>query len=264
MFQKISGYLLIISGLIVLATFSCSAQKITRAFKDSTRIKEKQYRLEARQSIDSFRRVRKILTDSIHKKNDPDTVAFRKNLRLGIDLSKPIGSFFKKGIQEAEFSVDYHFRSRLYLAAEAGLQLASISRTGLYQYRSTGEYVRAGFDYSIFRIEKKNDANIVFVGVRLAGANVGFKTTGIQVPDAYFGNSSASSPSASDRQFWLELLAGIKVDLSQHISIGWTLRLASSLNDLTKKDTYPILIPGFGSSASSTNFTYNYSIYYSF
>ncbi len=248
----------------MLATFSCQAQKITRAFKDSTRIKEKLYRLEARQSVDSFRRIKKVIADSIRRKNDPDTVPFRKNLRIGIDLSKPIGSFFKKGIQEAEFSADYHFRSRLYLAAEAGLQLATIRRPGLYQYRSTGEYLRAGFDYSIFRIEKRNDANIVYVGVRLAGANVGFKATGIQVPDPYFGNSSAASPAASARLFWLELLAGIKVNLSQHIAIGWTLRLASSLNDLTKKDNYPILIPGFGASASSTNFTYNYSVYYSF
>ena len=264
MFRKISGLFIIICSLSILATVPGYAQKLSKAFKDSTRIKERQYRLEAKQSVDSFKRVRKIKNDSIFKKNNPDTIPFRRNVRLGIDISKPITSFFNHEKKEIEFSGDYHFRSRFFLSAELGFQLADINKTGYYSYHSTGEYLRAGFDYSIFRLEKKNDANIVYIGLRLAGANVQYQPSGIQIPSSYFGNTTALLPPASGREFWLEFVAGIKVDISKHLGMGWTLRLASSLNDLTKRDTYPIYIPGFGDSNSSQNFTYNYSIFYSF
>ncbi len=264
MFRKISGCFIIISSLLLGLAIPGYSQKLSRAFKDSTRIKEKQYKREEKQSIDSFRRVKKLKTDSIYKKNNPDTVPFRHNIRIGVDLSKPITSFINTQKQEIEFSADYHYRSRFFLAGELGFQLASLNHPGYYKYRSTGEYVRVGFDYSIFKLEKRNDDNIVYIGVRLAGANVQYKPTDILIPSTYFGNSTGSIPEASARQFWLEFVAGIKVDITRRLAMGWTIRLASSLNDLTKKDTYPIFIPGFGASGSSQNFTYNYSIFYSF
>ena len=265
MCQKISGYFIIIISLLFFCASQSYAQKINdKALRDSTRIKEKEYKKEAKFSLDSFHRVKKKIRDSLKIVNNPDTIPFKKNLRIGFDLSKPVGLFFRKDRQELEFSADYHWKSRFYLAAELGYQHANINHPGYYTYNSSGEYLRAGFDYSIFRLEQKNDDNIVYLGLRLASANIRYKANNINIPDAYFGNTTASLPASGAEAYWLEFIFGIKVDIAKNLAIGWTLRIASGINDLTKRDTYPVLIPGFGNSSSTQNFTYNYSIYYSF
>jgi len=265
MAKRIYVLSLIFSFLVLLCSHQARAQKkIPKQLRDSTKIKEKEYKAFAKHSIDSAQAYRKNKSDSIAARNNPDTLPFRKDLRIGLDFSKPITSFFRNDRQQFEVSADYHFRSRYYLSAEAGYEHVRISEPKLYTYRSTGEYLRAGFDYSIFHLERAYDNNIIYIGLRAAAANVSYSAQEIIIPEPYFGKSTAALPSASTRAYWLEVVFGIKIELAKRISMGWAVRVCSGFTDLTTRPTYPLFIPGFGNSSKSQNFTYNYSIFYSF
>ncbi len=245
-------------------SFSFGQKNVRKQLLDSTRVQAKLYLKQARLSVDSFHRAEKHKLDSIRAKNNPDTIPFTKNFRFGIDLSKPLNSILNKTQQDFEFSVDYQKKLRYFYVAEAGYESIHYSVTNSYQYQSSGEYLKLGFDYGIFKVTRRKDHNIIFTGLRLGAGNVAYKADSIVIPNSYFGNTGTPPIKGNATGLWLEAVFGAKVEVFSKFFVGWTLRLDSRLNNLTKKDNYPVRVPGYGNSSSAQAFNYSYSIFYTF
>jgi|GEM_PF-753144 len=258
-------FLLSIWALLFSGIETADAQKkVLKSLIDSTKGLAKQYKLEAKRSLDSFQRVQKFKRDSIKRVNNPDTVPFKKNFRFGIDLGKPINRFFNQTQTDFEISVDYHAKERFFYAGELGFESVNYKVPLYYNYTSTGEYIKAGFDYGIFKVTKRNDNNLVYTGVRLGIGNVSYKADSIKITEGYFGNTQSATIQGTSRGFWLEFVFGTKVEISPKLFLGWSIRLDSRLNNLTNQQNYPVRIPGYGDSSSGQSFNYTYSIFYSF
>lgn len=257
---------LICSGVLMcLGIHPLSAQKkILKKLIDSTRDLAKQYKLQTKMGYDSIRRLEKFKKDSIRNRNNPDTIPFKKNYRLGIDLSKPIYSFFDNTQTDFEFSLDYHAKERIFYAGELGFESVRYSVSHSYNYSSTGEYLKIGFDYGIFKVIRRNDNNIIYTGSRLGIGNVSYKADSIQISEGYFGNTNSANIRGTSRAFWLEFVFGTKVEVLPKLFLGWSARLDFRLNNLTNQQNYPVRVPGFGDSSSSQAFNYTYSVFYSF
>jgi len=251
--------------VFILISVQVKSQKKTiKLLQDSTKELAKQYKLQAQRSVDSFRRVQKRKADSIKAKNNPDTIPFKKSYRLGFDFSKPLNYFLNKTQKNLEFSLDYHARERIFYALEAGYESVNYNVPGYYHYSSSGEYIKAGFDYGIFKVTRRNDNNIVYTGVRLGTGHVQYTADSIQISNGYFGNVNSANISSNSTGFFLEFVFGTKVEIRPRLFLGWSIRLDSRLNNLTNKPNYPIRVPGFGDSLNSQNFNYTYSLFYSF
>lgn len=238
--------------------------KNRKLLTESTRTQLKLYKKQTEFSIDSFRRAQKRKEDSLRKKNNPDTIPFRKSYRFGFDLSKPISSVLIKTQTNLEFSIDYHRKLRFFYAGEFGFESVSYKVPGHYNYNSFGEYLKVGFDYGIFKITRRNDNNFIYTGIRLAGGRVAFNANSITINDPYFGSTSTGNINGNAIGFWLEFVFGTKVEIIPKLFIGWSARLDSRLNNLTNKEYYPVRVPGYGNSSSAQTLNYTYSIFYSF
>ena len=218
-----------------------------------------------------------------------DTVAKSDpyGLRVGIDLSRPILSFFNDDYTGLELVGDYRLTNKLYLAAEIGNEKKSqVQELGnnlnpdlmpgegleeLYGFTTSGSYIKLGVDYNTYQ-NWYGMFNSIYIGGRYAvssfsqtlnnfsffDSNRDFSPTGF-VPGATeaveFSGLNAS---------WLEFVVGLKAELFANIYLGASVRLGYLVSDKAS-DRFPNLwIPGFNKVTDGSNFGvgYNYSITY--
>ncbi len=259
--RRVSFFLLL---SFIFISGASGQSKVRKQLQQSTKEQLKLYKLQTQKSIDSAKRIEKHKQDSIQKKNNPDTIPFQKAFRIGFDISKPVNSKLNTTLKGLEFSIDYHYKLRYFYVAEIGYESVKYDVPGYYNYNSSGEYLKLGFDYGIFKVTRRNDNNIVFTGLRIAGSLVNFEANNIQIIEPYFGNLNSPNIKSNAKAFWFELVFGTKVELIHHLFLGWSVRLSSRLNNLTNNENYPVRVPGFGNSLSAQNFNYTYSVFYSF
>lgn len=212
-----------------------------------------------------------------------DSVVYKQpyGIRAGIDLSRPILSFFNEDYTGLEFMGDYRLTQNLYLAAELGNEKKSgreqlgNALTGniseLYSYSTTGSYLKLGVDYNTYE-NWYGMNNAIYVGGRYAASSFSntlnsyaiFESnhywngqeliTGINAPED-FGSLNAT---------WLEFVFGIKAELFANIFLGGSVRLGFLISNKAS-DRFPNLwIPGFNKVTDGSKFGvgYNYGITY--
>jgi len=205
-----------------------------------------------------------------------DTVAYKDEfgLRAGIDLSKLALSFIDEDYTGLELVGDYRLTRKLYLAAEIGneskTQDESLTSTLLYNYKSSGSYIKAGVDLNTYE-NWFGMNNAITIGGRYA-----FSTFSQTLNDYSLYNSNHMYqgdflPGARPGQefsglnaSWLEFVVGLKVELFANIYLGMSTRLGFLVSN-QEDDRFPNLwIPGFNKVTEGSNFgiNYNYSITY--
>ena len=83
--------------------------------------------------------------------NPTDTVVYTQpyGLRVGVDLSRPLTSFFNKDYTGLEFVGDYRLSQNLYLAGELGNEKKT-KQEDLYHFTTSGSYLKVGVDYNTY------------------------------------------------------------------------------------------------------------------
>lgn len=205
-----------------------------------------------------------------------DTVTYKDEfgLRAGIDLSKLVLSFIDEGYTGLELVGDYRLSRKLYLAAEIGneskTQDESLYRTLLYDYKSSGSYIKAGVDLNTYENWFGMD-NAITLGGRYA-----FSTFSQTLNDYNLYNSNHFYqgdflPGAQPGQkfsglsaSWIELVVGLKVELFANIYLGMSTRLGFLVSNKEDPRFPNLWIPGFNKVTEGSNFgvNYNYSITY--
>ncbi|MDQ3392943.1 MAG: DUF6048 family protein [Bacteroidota bacterium] len=185
-------------------------------------------------------------------------------VRTGIDLTGIGYSIFGKEHRHYELNNDLQF-GKYFFAFDLGtsrrlFHREVINEEFIYQYK--GAFFRLGLDYNF--IPNDPDNNVIFFGLRYGRA---FFSDRMQftyddnrfgpMQDYFYENNDLTAR-------WIEANAGMKIKVWNQLFLGYTLRLkfAAKIKGETNLDAYEI--PGFGKSAKSSAFGFNYHLFYRF
>lgn len=199
-------------------------------------------------------------------KSAKDTATYkdRYGLRVGLDVVRPIYSFFSEDTKGFEIVGDYRVAKRLYLATELGYR-DQTNQEDFFNFSTKGQYIKAGVDYNAYK-NWIGMENMIVVGLRY-----GFSTFNQSV-NQYAINADPFVPVRTEAAgntydgltaHWAELVLGLKVEVLHNVFLGVSFR-GNTLISVTKIDNFKNLyIPGFERVFVNNNgFSFNYTVSY--
>ncbi len=206
-----------------------------------------------------------------------DTVEHKQQygLRVGADLNRLLFSFIDEDYTGFELVGDFRLTQKLFLAAELGneekTQIEDLGNTPLYDYTSSGSYLKLGVDLNTYENWFGMD-NAITIGGRYAFSSFSQTLNDYKIFDSnrFFSPSDFLPGAQPGEEFtglsasWLEFVLGLKAELFANIYVGMSARLGFLVTN-TEDERFPNLwIPGFNRVTDGSNFgvSYNYSISY--
>ena len=195
----------------------------------------------------------------------------RYSIRFGIDMSKPIRSMIENDYKGLELTADYRITKKLYLAAEVGMEDKRVVSETL-DFQTSGEYIKLGVDFNLFN-NWEGMENMLLTGFRLGTSTHGQQLNGYAVrqldqlwsEDLY---KSLDQPLMFDNlnANWIEIIAGVKVELLNNLYMGISVRMNYLINDKEVTNFSNLYIPGYNrvSEASPWGVGLNYTMMYQF
>ena len=206
-----------------------------------------------------------------------DTVEYKQEygLRVGADISRLIFSFIDEDYTGLELVGDYRLTSKLYLAAELGneekTQSEGLGSSLLYNFKTSGSYIKAGVDLNTYE-NWFGMNNAITLGGRYAVASFSQTLNDYNIyngdrffnPDEFLAGVQPGEEFSSLNASWLEFVVGIKAELFANIYIGMSARLGFLITNKEDERFPNLWIPGFNKVTDGSNFgvSYNYSISY--
>ncbi len=184
--------------------------------------------------------------------NIVETVLEDQSTYYGFQIDVPVRQFM--------FSVDY---GRMDISRN-NQQTEQPSRN--FTYSSQGSFFRAGVDVNLLK-DKATDSNdafgdIIFFGLKYARSRLddqlSFQTAG----DSIYEATPLQQSNDKLRAWWLEMNAGVKVEIFKNIFLGYTLRYKFFRRFSDKTSLTPYEVPGFGKGEQENAFGYDYYIFY--
>ena len=196
-------------------------------------------------------------------------------IRIGVDLSRPALSFFIEDYTGFEIVGDYRLTENLYLAAELGTeertQDENVANSVLYEYETSGSYLKAGVDINTYQ-NWFGMRNQISFGGRYAFSSFSqtlnnfrfFDSNRLFSPDDFVLGSDTPIEFSSLNASWLEFVLGIKAEVMHNIYIGMSARLGFLITNKEPDNFRNLWIPGFNRVTAGSNFGvgFNYSISY--
>jgi len=185
----------------------------------------------------------------------------KKQLRVGIDIARPVMNAISDRRSSYEFTLDYNLPKDIYLVAEGGFGKMEVSYSDL-QYSSNSTFFRIGIDKSMLQRLFPSDWDYLFVGLRYGMAFIERKEARFVTTDPVWGTTSGTIASKSFQGHWVELTAGLRVELLQGFFAGYTVRGQFLLNQAPFRELPPEFVAGYGKGEKTTNFSFNFYLQY--
>ena len=199
-------------------------------------------------------------TTSEHKGKKMDSASHQ--LCIGIDLVRLGANNYYTDRKGYELHADYYFKNDFYLTAEGGWGNSKVNYTDL-KYTTSNSFFQAGFNKSILTREGKKDWDMMMIGMRAGFAPINRSSVTYFVADSVWGSTPLQT-AGSERYtaVWLEVTAGMRVELFKGIMAGWNLRGKFLMNSKSFKDPAPLYIAGYGRGDKATSFVFNVYLSY--
>lgn len=196
-------------------------------------------------------------TDSASKKWD-----YKPNFMVGIDLlNAGIAVFDERQLFQG--FVSSRVSKHIHALAEAGYEKNIYQKNG-YDAVANGPFLKLGAFYMLAN-DRENELNGFYAGAKASGSF--YQQEYYKVPvRGYAGSDTiASFPASSQSSYWLEGVIGGRVQLfASSFYIDVNLQPRYLLFSTTQDDLEPMIVPGFGKSASSFNMGFTWNIAYYF
>jgi len=180
---------------------------------------------------------------------EQDTIKNKEKygLRIGVDLSKPINSFFQTETKGLELVSDVRVLRNYYAAVELGF-LEKTTNEDYLNFTTKGSYIKAGFNYNAYEnwIGMNNE---IYVGLRY-GLSFFNQTLNSYTPNVYgtYFIPETIEPNTEFKDLtahWVEFVFGMKVETFNNLFIGASITF-NNLISTTDPDNFKNLqIPGF-------------------
>lgn len=185
----------------------------------------------------------------------------QKQLRLGVDISKPILNAVSGNRHTYEFSLDYNLPKDIYLVAEAGWGGSDIDYADL-KYTSANSFFRIGVDKSMLQRLFPSDWDYLFVGARYGIGFIRRNEAVYTTADPVWGATTGTIPAQSYTGHWVELTGGLRVELLRGMFAGYTVRAKFLLNQSAFRELPPAFVAGYGKGEKTTAFDFNFYLQY--
>ena len=204
--------------------------------------------------------------------NPKDTLVYKQpyGLRIGIDLSRPLTSFFNDDYTGLEFVGDYRLSQKLYVAGEVGNEKKT-KQEDVYNFTTSGSYIKAGIDYNTYG-NWYGEQNMITVGGRYAFGSFSQTVNNYQIYDTerYWSPEGFVSGSTTAEEFggltasWLEAVVGVKMELFKNMYLGGSVRIGLLITNKESERFPNLFIPGFNKVTDGSKFGvgYNYTLTY--
>ena len=189
-------------------------------------------------------------------------------IRVGADISKIARSLFDKNYKGIEFVGDYRLTKKTYLAAEIGNENKTTTDNTL-NFTTKGSYFKVGFDSNNYQnwLDMNNQ---IHIGLRYGVSSFSQQLNTYKVYDTsnYFPvneNLSANSKFDGLSAQWVEVVAGMKVELFDNFYAGFSARLNYLTSNKKPENFDNLYIPGFnrtydGKFGVGWNYTISYFV----
>ncbi|WP_446050719.1 DUF6048 family protein [Zobellia laminariae] len=212
--------------------------------------------------------------------NKKDTTVYKQRygLRVGVDLSRIVNSFFDEDYTGLEFVGDYRLTQNLYLAAELGNEKKTIgtplgaevdSEGGdLYTFTTSGSYIKLGIDYNTYG-NWYGEQNMIYIGGRYAFSTFSQELDAYKIfdssrywnPDDFASGTEALGKYEGRNKSWLEFVAGLKAEVLRNIYIGASARLGILITNKRPEGILDdLFIPGFNRVTDGSRFGVGYNV----
>jgi hypothetical protein len=197
-----------------------------------------------------------------------DSLADREKfgLRVGTDISKLLRTAFQDDYSGFEILGDYRVYKDYYAAAELGNETIGYEEDNI-SITSRGSYIKLGGDYNAYE-NWTGMQNLIFVGARYGFSTFSqeieeyqiYTTNSFFEPDIRTENIEYTNLTAN----WLELVAGIKVELFNNLYLSAHVQLKRMLFQNEPDNFANLAIPGFNRTYDDSNIGvgYGYTISY--
>lgn len=192
-----------------------------------------------------------------------------RGLSVHYDLTSPLMGMAYGKVLNFEAQVDVNLYRRLYPIFEVGFASANETTSMGAEYTTHSPFFRVGLNFGLLKPFREDGSErsvrcYPFVGVRYAFSPMNYKIDNVVVSDPYWGTENiVSYGSQLVYSGWLEVVAGVRVDLYKGLTMGWSVRLKTLLHTSAPDKSYLWYVPGFGTTGE-TAFGFNYMIGYTF
>lgn len=171
-------------------------------------------------------------------------------IRVGIDPTRNLQTYLQGADRRGlEFSMDFEVKQNFFPTVETGYYTWE-DNNELMEYNSNGTFLRLGCDYNFLSYISPKDRDIYFMGLRY-----GISVFNQEIPRFNIDNAWASDTYSFDKEtitaHWLEYTVGTKVEIFNHIFLGWTGRIKKRIAT-SKNKVQPYFIPGYGKTKNNT------------
>lgn len=197
-----------------------------------------------------------------------DSVAFKKTygLRIGLDVANVLRTTIDENYIGFQAIADYRINSRWYAAGEIGTEQVDQFNERI-DASTSGSFIKLGADYNFYQNWLDMD-NMIYAGMRLGYATFSQQLTRYDYyqDNRYFpiATNEISQEFSGLSTIWVELQAGLKVQVLTNLYLGVNVHLRRSVAQ-NQPDTFDNLyIPGFGRTYDTSNIGvgYGYGISY--
>jgi len=201
-------------------------------------------------------------SDTTEAENTENIRADQKQLRFGMDISRPVMNAIFTTRHSYEFMVDYNLAKKdIYVVAEGGFGGSDIDYADL-KYTSSNTFFKVGIDKSMLKRLFPRDWDFLFAGVRYGVAFIHRSDATFTTTDPIWGTTSGNITSKTFTGHWLELTAGLRVELLKGFFAGYTIRGKFLVNQSPFKELPPAYVAGYGKGEKNTVFDFNFYLQY--
>jgi len=198
------------------------------------------------------------LNCSLIKVNAQDTIPIPLKIKIGLEASGPVIYYTNRNVnsQEGYISLDIDEKRSLILAA--GHLNYKYSQFN-YTFLNTGSFIRLGMDFNLLKPDKSLGKYWAGIGLRYGISRFNYQVPTYQKTD-YWGTTISSIAPKVNWGHFVEIAPGVRTEIFNHLSIGWSVSLRMLLYTGTGKNLRPVYFPGFGDGTKTITTGMNYFI----
>lgn len=203
--------------------------------------------------------------DTVTKPKSKPKYPLFNGISAGVNFADAIFQAFGQKYGSYDVWADVSLYNWFFPTIEAGVGFADSTpenRNFTYKVKPS-LYLKLGLNYNF--LYKSNPDYQVFLGLRAAFSSFGWEATGVNIESSYWqDHQRLELTGLHSTAWWGELLAGIKVKIVSHFSLGWNVRwhFPFKITNATPKNlpaglspdalSSPWFIPGYGGSSAFT------------
>ena len=178
-------------------------------------------------------------------------------IRFGVDLVPFVGYFLTPQQKGAAVTADAEFRDGWFAVINAGY-LDFNKEEADYTYHNNGRYLKIGINHN-FVPREPGENEIIFWGLGFATSVFTHSADPVVIRNSYWGDYVTSVGPVKMRPFWVEMTAGIRVEMFRNFFMGWNVQ-GRFLLQLPDNEPEPYIVPGYGYTGKSFSVGFNYTL----